>query len=73
MWGNFSQFTQALKDQATNAVKDAGFDQQLVYSPFTFVWKRASPVRTLLARKSDILEPGPLHLAAGLISDKVHA
>ncbi|KAK9812361.1 hypothetical protein WJX73_005266 [Symbiochloris irregularis] len=29
MWGNLSQFTQALKDQATNAVKDAGFDQQL--------------------------------------------
>lgn len=30
MWSGLSQFTQALKEQASSAVKDAGFDERLV-------------------------------------------
>ena len=30
MWGNFTQLTQALKEQASSAVREAGLNEQLV-------------------------------------------
>ena len=33
MWNSFSQLAQGVRDQATEAVRDAGLDSQLVRAP----------------------------------------